>query len=151
MSIKDFSRTELGHGLFLYYRDAENGRGGYHPVSMKLFRSAAGHGEDTLVKEITDSSGRFLSFPGVIHGPWEENLAGPFRPQVNFIAGIEPFRDGLACFRWMVQPDGFYYTDEDGFGAEDDEEIWLYALIDETGNFVTPFSDNPPSFSSHSP
>ena len=151
MNIKDFSRTDLGHGFFLYYRDTENGRGGYHPVSMKLFRTTAEHGENTLVKEITDPFGRFLSFPGVIHGPWDQKLAGPLQSQVNFVAGIGSFRDGLASFRWMVQPDGFYYTDEDGFGAEDDEELWLYALINETGSFVTPFSDSPPSFPSHKP
>ena len=38
-----------------------------------------------------------------------------------------------------IQPDGRYWMDEDGFGMEDDEEIWLCADIDEEGRFITPF------------
>ena len=146
MDEKNLFRKDLGGGLFLHFYEVENGRGGYHPVNMRLFRSGDVQGGDMLVKELTDSQGRFLRFPGVAPGPWEQTLVGTFQPQVNFVASIETFQNGFACFHWMVQPDGFYYTDEDGFGAEDDEEIWLFALIDDTGNFITPFSDNlPPS------
>lgn len=144
MDGKNLLRRDLGGGLFLHFYEVENGCGGYHPVNMRLFCSGGSHGRVTLVKELTNSQGRFLSFPGVTSGPWEQKLVGTFQPQVDFVASIGPFRDSLACFRWMVQPDGFYYTDEDGFGAEDDEEIWLFALMDDTGNFITPFSDSPP-------
>lgn len=89
---------------------------------MKLLRSAAGHGEDTLIKETTDSIGRFLSFPDV--PPWSVGkISRPVLAAGKFRCRHRPFRDGLAYLRWIVQPDGFYYTDEDGFSAEEDEEI----------------------------
>ena len=39
---------------------------------------------------------------------------------------------------WTVQPDGRYWADEDGFGMEDDE-INLYAYVDDDGNFSSKF------------
>lgn len=134
---KNILRIELGGSLSLHYHEVENGYGGYHPVCMTIYRGIL------PVKTLTDHYGHFLNFPGTTHGAWEKNLKGTLRPQVNFIASIAPFQDGFAQFSWMVQPNGFYYADEYGFGAEDDLEIWLYALIDESGSFVTPFSDTP--------
>lgn len=40
---------------------------------------------------------------------------------------------------WTVQPDGRYYADADGFGAEHQTEIRLYAFIDDEGRFEGPF------------
>ena len=40
----------------------------------------------------------------------------------------------------MYQPDGRYFEDDDGFGAEKCEEIILYAYLNEKGRVVTPFS-----------
>jgi len=40
---------------------------------------------------------------------------------------------------WTIQPDGRYYADEDGFGAERQTEIILHALINDEGKFITPF------------
>lgn len=40
---------------------------------------------------------------------------------------------------WQVQPDGYYWADEDGYGMTPDEEVTLYADIDETGHFTGPF------------
>ncbi len=133
MSKNDFLHMDLGGGFSLDYREVSNGRGGRHPVNMQLYW------DGVFVRELTDRLGLFLDFPGVSHGAWEEDLTGA----LHFVAHVSRFQNGLARFSWMVQPDGFYYADEDGFGAEDDKEIWLYALLDETGSFVTPFSDVP--------
>ncbi len=137
MDKNGFLHDDLGGGFSLNYREAKNGRGGYHPVNMQLYR------DGDFVRELTDRFGQFLDFPGIIHGAWEEDLTGALQPQVDFVAHVSRFQDGLARFSWMVQPDGFYYADEDSFGAEDDREVWLYALLDETGRFITPFSDVP--------
>ncbi|MCD8022031.1 MAG: hypothetical protein LUF30_03325, partial [Lachnospiraceae bacterium] len=60
---------------------------------------------------------------------------------VRFTVGYNRFQeDGLAEFFWMVQPDGRYWADDDGFGMENDMEIMLCAKIDKTGRFITPFS-----------
>lgn len=43
---------------------------------------------------------------------------------------VERFRDGLALVSWMLHPDGSNDVDEDGYGRQDDDEVWLYAYID---------------------
>ena len=47
----------------------------------------------------------------------------------------------MAEFFWMVQPDGRYWEDEDGFGAEKNIEITLLAKFDKNGKFVTKFQE----------
>lgn len=49
------------------------------------------------------------------------------------------YENGVAEVSWTLQPDGFYYRDEDGFGMTDDEEIKLYGLIDRAGKVVAKF------------
>ena len=139
MSEKRTFFKELGPGLCLRYQEVPNGYGGYRTVNMTLFWGIL------PVRRLTNRRGRILKFPGIVRGPWEKNLTKPLRPQVNFTAGITPFQNGFLLFSWMVQPDGFYYADEDGFGAENDIEITLYAFINPAGRFITPFSDTPPA------
>ena len=40
---------------------------------------------------------------------------------------------------WTLYPDGRYFEDEDGFGAEKCHEGIIYAIIDTDLNFVEPF------------
>jgi hypothetical protein len=47
--------------------------------------------------------------------------------------------DGKAEVEWVLQPDGRYFEDEDGFGAENCEEITLYSYLDTNGVFTEPF------------
>lgn len=138
MNQKTSHFTDLGGGFFLRSQEVPNGYGGCHPVNMVLFRGFL------PVRRLTGRSGRIRGFPGTVQGPWKDLLKRPFRPKVEFSATVGPFQDGLARFSWTVQPDGFYYADEDGFGAEDDVEVRLYALINTSGRFVTPFSEVPP-------
>ncbi len=37
---------------------------------------------------------------------------------------------------WTVQPDGRYWADEDGFGADNDREITLHGWIDANGKVI---------------
>ncbi len=64
-----------------------------------------------------------------------------FMPATRFVIYVSKFVDGVCRFSWLVQPDGRYWMDEDGFGMEPDDEVWLYALINEEGQFITPFFD----------
>lgn len=52
---------------------------------------------------------------------------------------IRMYRNGVAEVSWMLQPDGRYYQDDDGFGMTDDEEIIIYGRIDRTGKAVGRF------------
>ena len=140
-----YATMELGDGYYVKFRDKSNGVGGYYPSEMTLYK-----GDEELVRELTTRNGWIIDFPGVYPGKWQEELGEcePM-PYTQFVAMVWHFRDGFACFEWMVQPDGRYYADEDGFGAERDEEVTLYALLDENGAFVTKFAEERPRFENY--
>lgn len=124
----------LGNGYCLTYENRGNSLGGYADVNVWFCK------DEKPIRQITDETGKFLNFPGVEPGSWEKKLTRPMEPVTRFSVSYNPFKeDGLAEFVWLVQPDGRYWEDEDGFGAENDEEIKLYAKLDQNGQFVTPF------------
>lgn len=133
---KMLPRMNLGDGYYIQYNEVANGWGGYHNVSMELY-----NGEDQLVKRITDRFGYFIDFPGVVHGDWCELLTGGYEERIEFASSVYKFKHGFALFSWTLQPDGRYWADEDGFGAEKDDEVRLYSYINKAGEFVTPFAD----------
>ena len=59
-------------------------------------------------------------------------------PCIRFRTSFETNGDGYRCY-WELQPDGRYWDDDDGFGAEHDSELILCADMDKNGDFVTPF------------
>lgn len=52
---------------------------------------------------------------------------------------IGHFKNGVAEVSWELNPDGYYFMDEDGFGMTDDEEITVYGFIDRTASVVVKF------------
>lgn len=48
----------------------------------------------------------------------------------HYPISIESFTNGVAQVTWQLQPDGFYFTDDDGFGMGPDDAITLYGFID---------------------
>ena len=50
--------------------------------------------------------------------------------KVSYRFEVERYRNGIAMVSWMLHPDGSYYMDEDRYGCQDDEEVWVYAYID---------------------
>lgn len=142
MTVNEFRKKpvkieNLGEKCSLIYRRVLNWAGSYHPVDMVL------KNEDKRYI-ITDSNGYFVNFPGVEHGDWEKNLSDTLEPKIDFVFSIGYFSEGRVWFSWMVQPDGRYWEDEDGFGSTNDREIWLYSYLDKNGNFTQPFSDKKP-------
>lgn len=125
----------LGEGYSLKYNQKTNYRGGNYKVGMELLKNG------TLIKKITDESGWFIDFPGVVDGSWRKKLIGGYDPCVNYVSNMYEFKHGFSLFEWMLQPDGRYDEDETGFGAGSEEEVVLYAYINQKGEFVTPFAD----------
>lgn len=125
-------------GYYYSYSFVSNRWGGYHPVNLTF-----NHDEKGLHKQITDGTGWFLDFPGVVEGAWRQDLEHPFREQIEFVfdTGRPSDENDLLDFYWTVQPDGRYYADEDGFGMEDDEEIVLVTGMDRQGRFTGPFHE----------
>lgn len=91
-------------------------------------------------KKLIDSAGNIQIFPGIIKEEFWVSAVSPnyLKPQVCFRSSFEK-RDNGWIFKWQVQPDGWYWADEDGFGAEDDLEVILYTFVDTCGRFSGPF------------
>lgn len=85
--------------------------------------------------------GEIQNFPGIEHPELVmiHYREGRRLPE-HFGSGSYCASDGSGCVvRWCIQPDGRYYADEDGFGAESQEEIELYADLDDNGDFMSKF------------
>lgn len=54
---------------------------------------------------------------------------------------IGDFQDGIAYVSWMLYPDGRYFADEDGFGMEDNDEVYISAYIDTQCRVVVKFQE----------
>lgn len=130
----------LGQGFYLEYNEVPNGLGGYHPVNIALKNIK----DADFSCPITDRYGKFLNFPGTMPGNWESKLEGPLNPAVQFTFSATRFIDGVCRVTWLVQPDGRYFEDEDGFGAEHCSEIYLYSKMNTKGQFLCPFSEDEP-------
>lgn len=57
----------------------------------------------------------------------------------KFRFNIESYQNGVALVHWTAYPDGLYFADEDGFGAEPNNEVNVYAYIDRDGRTIIPF------------
>ena len=91
--------------------------------------------------DILNDAGQFVNYPGIEN---EELLSEFFKgtviePVVQFRSEFERQDDGRYLVIWQIQPDGRYWADEDGFGAESDYEIRLYSYVDKYGKFEAPF------------
>ena len=97
--------------------------------------------EKNIGKQIIDHEGNILDFPGVEYTDMlnEEMGRRVIEPVVKYEAIFEKVDDGKFIMVWTVRPDGRYWMDSWGFGAEDYESLSLYTYIDSDGNFMIPF------------
>lgn len=88
---------------------------------------------------IVNDSGRILGFPGIAHPELVSQYSkGHLNKQVRYRSAFRRLGDRYAMI-WQIQPDGRYWEDDDGFGGTSDDEIELYARLDEEGKFIEPF------------
>lgn len=52
---------------------------------------------------------------------------------------IYSFRKSVAEVCWQLNPDGYYFMDDDGYGMTNDEEINIYGYVDRTGKPLIKF------------
>lgn len=57
--------------------------------------------------------------------------------------GVEYFENGVAPIVWTLYPDGRYFADSDGYGADDHDETKVYAFIDTNARILVSFRDMP--------
>lgn len=128
-------RYEMENGFYYEYDQVLNGLGGYATVDVYLMKED----DPDFCRCIVDCAGYIQNFPGFRDEEWRGKMEFPFDDRVRFVFQIGPYRDGKASVRWLLQPDGRYFEDEDGFGAEYCEEIEMYSYLDEDGKFTEPF------------
>jgi len=97
--------------------------------------------EGKTVSRILDSEGIFVTFPGVEETEELKRELDGFRivPELPYELYVKARRDGGWRIYWTVRPDGRYWMDSWGFGAEDYESLLLYSYIDSDGKFMMPF------------
>lgn len=128
-------RFKLGEGYYFEFEQVSNGMGGYRMINVYLLKL-----DDPAFKRcIVDGRGKIKNFPGVEKGEWVKELEFPLSNKTQFRFWIYAYKDGKASVEWTLQPDGRYFEDEDGFGAENCEEITLYSSLDTNGFFTGPF------------
>ena len=89
---------------------------------------------------IVNHRGKICHFPGIEERDKIESHIdnGSLEPYARYHVSFDKRDDGY-MMTWIVQPDGRYWADSDGFGAESDEEVCLYAMMDNNGRFTSPF------------
>ncbi len=128
MSIEDIKFSQMQtFGNHLYRRDGQ--------IAEIIFKNT----RTGIRKTIVDDRGMILRFPGIAHPDLVSMYSkGHLGHQIRYSSHIS-LLSGQYALIWQIQPDGRYWEDEDGFGGTSDDEIDLYAPLDESGNFAKPF------------
>ena len=97
--------------------------------------------ERNIQKRIVDRDGSICDYPGVEYSEALVQELGnrQIQPIVKYETRFERADTGGFLMVWTVRPDGFYWADSWGFGAEAYESVELYSRIDEDGRFTCPF------------
>lgn len=92
-------------------------------------------------KQLVDKEGHFLEFPGVEYSDRLKAEWGTreIEPMIHYEAEFEQVDDRTWRMLWTIRPDGRYWMDSWGFGAEDYEAIELCSYLDSDGHFTAPF------------
>lgn len=136
--IKEAAASEAeDYGEFGFTRGYTHGEKGGLKASVTFFNKKTG-----LRRMIVGFGGGICHFPGIENKAEIEGYIDDQRllsPVVRYRSDFEQYDDDHGMMIWQVQPDGSYYSDDDGFGSEDSIAVKLYALIDRNGRFTGPF------------
>lgn len=95
---------------------------------------------------VIGEDGKINGFPGFEHPDLinyylDEVTDKPYVKFRSYIGGtyFERADDGHYIMVWMIQPDGRYWADGDGFGSSNSIEVRLYAYLDDNGKFLSKF------------
>ena len=128
-------RFKLGDGFYFEFNEVPNGMGGYRMINVYLLKTD----DPSFRRCIVDERGMIENFPGIVEGDWKKSLEFPLDRKTQFRFWIYHYKDGKAAVEWMLQPDGRYFEDGDGFGGENCKEVTLHSYIDTNGFFTEPF------------
>ena len=93
-----------------------------------------------IIASVLDEKGGIRNFPGIIEDRrWTEKLNVGRITDVRYEAVFCSLDDRTYLMKWMIQPSGWYWMDDDGFGMTSDSSITLYSILDHNGNFLKQF------------
>lgn len=92
------------------------------------------------INAILDENGKILNFPGIAKDEiWMSKQRVGIFEDVRYEAQFHCIDDDRMLMLWLVQPSGWYWIDDDGFGFTGDSSIMLYSVIDSDGMFEHEF------------
>lgn len=103
--------------------------------------------KEKKVIQLVDEEGHMVAFtkedvdPSLIELDVDSNNAEKLMAHYRF--WVYDFKDGQAQIEWTVMPDGRYFADEDGYGAENCSELIAESKIDKNGKLLQPFTPLP--------
>jgi hypothetical protein len=97
--------------------------------------------EKATKTQIIEKDGTICNFPGIerCQALCDEIDVDNIRPKVYYSSSFQKCDNGQYLMIWTVRPDGRFWMDSWGFGAEDYDWVELYSYIDENGYFTAPF------------
>lgn len=120
------------------YRNINNQKTPYRLIDLNVFFNDLNCME--IIKAVLDEKGTIKNFPGMIKDErWESRHRIGQCYDVRFEAQFYAMENEEYLMLWMIQPSGWYWVDEDGFGFTGDPSIMLYSVLDKTGNFMKCF------------
>lgn len=89
---------------------------------------------------VIEEGGHINGFPGIIEEDlWKNEYKGGRFDYASYRVEYEVLKNGGVMIIYTLQPDGRYWEDDDGFGAENEVELNFFSYIDHTGKFTQPF------------
>lgn len=93
-----------------------------------------------VIKAVLDEEGKIKNFPGIVKDArWEsEHKIGQYY-DVRFEAQFFATDSGEYLMLRIIQPSGWHWIEDDGFGFNGNSSITLCATVDRNGNFTKIF------------
>lgn len=120
------------------YMDINNPTHPYRLQDMAVFFSDLGCLE--VIQKVLDENGKIRNFPGIAEDErWKRQHRIGQCYDVRFEAQFYSMPQGEYLMLWLIQPSGWYWADDDGFGFNGDSSIMLYSVVDQNGTFTKEF------------
>lgn len=95
------------------------------------------------VTELTDDKGKMTAFTDMDVSQTIRNKdvdTGNSRSlTADYRFFVHRFHNGQADVEWTICPDGMFFANEDGFGAENCQELTVKGVINRNGKIIVPF------------
>ena len=93
-----------------------------------------------IIQKVLDKEGKIRNFPGIAEDErWKQHHRIGQCYDVRFEAQFYSIEQNEYLMLWLIQPSGWDWVDDDGFGFSGDSSIMLYSVVDKNGMFMKEF------------